>query len=48
LSTDLTAEWPLSKTSFVRVNLSNAINHATPSLYENQHRTIEISVGAHW
>jgi len=48
LSTDLTAEWPLSKTSFVRMNLSNAINHATPSLYENQHRTIEISVGAHW
>ena len=48
VSTDLTAEWPLAKNSYLRVSVSNATNHATPSLYENQHRTIELSVGAHW
>jgi len=48
VSTDLTAEWPLAKNSYLRVSVSNATNHATPSLYENQHRAIELSVGARW
>lgn len=48
VSTDLTAEWPLSKTTYVRLSVSNATNHSTPALYENRHRSIEMSVGAHW
>jgi hypothetical protein len=48
VSTDLTAEWPLSKSTYLRVSVSNATNHSTPALYENRHRSIEVSVGAHW